>query len=103
MKSWEQNWECVECRSIFAKPGNVKNVMVTSSDGKLKKKTYFTASKFIKLISFHNAGKYSKQKKRSLATSEKTDGTTCLLEEPSPKYPRQSPGSQHSFLQCVIL
>ncbi|NWZ18310.1 G2E3 ligase, partial [Asarcornis scutulata] len=68
MKSWEQNWECVECRSIFAK-----------------------------------SGKYSKQKKRSLATSEKTDGTTCLLEEPSPKYPRQSPGSQHSFLQCVIL
>lgn len=64
MKSWEQNWECVECRSIFAK-----------------------------------SGKYSKQKKRSLATSEKTDGTTCLLEEPSPKYPRQSPGSQHSFLQ----
>uniref|UniRef100_A0A8B9C3A5 G2/M-phase specific E3 ubiquitin protein ligase n=1 Tax=Anser brachyrhynchus TaxID=132585 RepID=A0A8B9C3A5_9AVES len=63
MKSWEQNWECVECRSIFAK-----------------------------------SGKYSKQKKRSLATSEKTDGTTCLLEEPSPKYPRQSPGSQHSFL-----
>ncbi|XP_035183627.1 G2/M phase-specific E3 ubiquitin-protein ligase [Oxyura jamaicensis] len=63
LKSWEQNWDCVECRSIFAK-----------------------------------SGKYSKQKKRSLATSEKTDGTTCLLEEPSPKYPRQSPGSQHSFL-----
>ncbi|NXO54532.1 G2E3 ligase, partial [Aramus guarauna] len=63
MKSWEQNWECMECRSIFAKSGN-----------------------------------YSKQKKRSLATSEKTDGTTCLLEEPSPKCPRQSPGSQHNFL-----
>ncbi|KFP02473.1 G2/M phase-specific E3 ubiquitin-protein ligase, partial [Calypte anna] len=62
LKSWEQNWECVECRSIFAKSGN-----------------------------------YSKQKKRSLATSEKTDGT-CLLEEPSPKCPRQSPGSQRSFL-----
>uniref|UniRef100_A0A663MFG9 G2/M-phase specific E3 ubiquitin protein ligase n=1 Tax=Athene cunicularia TaxID=194338 RepID=A0A663MFG9_ATHCN len=64
MKSWEQNWECMECRSIFAKSGN-----------------------------------YSKQKKRSLATSEKTDGTTCLLEEPSPKCPRLSPGSQRSFLQ----
>ncbi|XP_059675684.1 G2/M phase-specific E3 ubiquitin-protein ligase [Gavia stellata] len=63
MTSWEQNWECMECRSIFAK-----------------------------------SGKYSKQKKRSLATSEKTDGTTCLLEEPSPKCPRQSPGSQRNFL-----
>ncbi|XP_028940935.1 G2/M phase-specific E3 ubiquitin-protein ligase isoform X2 [Antrostomus carolinensis] len=63
LKSWEQNWECVECRSIFAKSGN-----------------------------------YSKQKKRSLATSEKTDGTTCLLEEPSPKCPRQSSGSQCNFL-----
>ncbi|KAM6073697.1 G2/M phase-specific E3 ubiquitin-protein ligase [Chlamydotis macqueenii] len=63
MKSWEQNWECMECRSIFAKSGN-----------------------------------YSKQNKRSLATSENTDGTTCLLEEPSPKSPRPSSGSQHSFL-----
>ncbi|XP_025907567.1 G2/M phase-specific E3 ubiquitin-protein ligase [Nothoprocta perdicaria] len=63
MKSWEQNWECVECRSIFAKSGN-----------------------------------YSKQQKRSLAASEKTGGTTCLLEEPSPKCPRPSSGSQHSFL-----
>ncbi|KFQ21211.1 G2/M phase-specific E3 ubiquitin-protein ligase, partial [Mesitornis unicolor] len=63
MKSREQNWECVECRSISAKSGN-----------------------------------YSKRKKRSLATSEKTEGTTCLLEEPSPKCPHQSPGSQCSFL-----
>uniref|UniRef100_A0A674GSC3 G2/M-phase specific E3 ubiquitin protein ligase n=1 Tax=Taeniopygia guttata TaxID=59729 RepID=A0A674GSC3_TAEGU len=53
MKSWEQNWECMECRSIFAK-----------------------------------SGKYSKQKKRALATSEKTNGTTCLLEEPPLKSPR---------------
>ncbi|NWU91264.1 G2E3 ligase, partial [Upupa epops] len=44
------------------------------------------------------SGKYSKKKKRSLATSEMSDGTTCLLEEPSPKCPRQSPGSQGSFL-----
>lgn len=64
---------------------------------------YFTASKFTKLIYFNHTGSYSKQKKRSLATSEKTDGTTCLLEEPSPKCPRQSPGSQRNFLlQCVI-
>eukprot|EP00076_Gallus_gallus_P040969 XP_025006507.1 G2/M phase-specific E3 ubiquitin-protein ligase isoform X4 [Gallus gallus] len=62
IKSWEQNWECVECRSIFAK------------------------------------GKYSKRKKHSLAPSEKMDGTTCLLEEPSPKLPRQSPGSQRNCL-----
>ncbi|XP_010709942.1 G2/M phase-specific E3 ubiquitin-protein ligase isoform X2 [Meleagris gallopavo] len=62
IKSWEQNWECVECRSIFAK------------------------------------GKYSKRKKHSLAPSEKMDGTTCLLEEPSPKLPRQSPGSQRNRL-----
>ncbi|KFU86787.1 G2/M phase-specific E3 ubiquitin-protein ligase, partial [Chaetura pelagica] len=64
MKSWEQNWECMECRSIFAKSGN-----------------------------------YSKQKKHSLATCEKTDGTPCLLEEPSPKRCRKSPGSQRSVLQ----
>uniref|UniRef100_A0A8C2YF64 G2/M-phase specific E3 ubiquitin protein ligase n=1 Tax=Coturnix japonica TaxID=93934 RepID=A0A8C2YF64_COTJA len=51
LKSWDQNWECIECRSIFAK-GNVMNM----------------------------------------------DGTTCLLEEPSPKLPRQSPGSQRSCL-----
>ncbi|XP_061854923.1 G2/M phase-specific E3 ubiquitin-protein ligase isoform X2 [Colius striatus] len=63
MKSWEQNWECMECRSIFAKSGN-----------------------------------YSKQKKRSLATSGKTDRKARLLEEPSPKCPRQSPGSTGSFL-----
>ncbi|XP_074959371.1 G2/M phase-specific E3 ubiquitin-protein ligase [Phalacrocorax aristotelis] len=63
MKSWEQNWECVECRSIFAKSEN-----------------------------------YRKRKTHSLATSEKTDGTTCLLEEPSPKCPRQSPGSPRTFL-----
>ncbi|XP_048804679.1 G2/M phase-specific E3 ubiquitin-protein ligase isoform X2 [Lagopus muta] len=62
IKSWEQNWDCVECRSIFAK------------------------------------GKYSKGKKHSLAPSEKMDGTACLLEEPSPKLPRQSPGSQHNRL-----
>ncbi|XP_042670346.1 G2/M phase-specific E3 ubiquitin-protein ligase isoform X2 [Centrocercus urophasianus] len=62
IKSWEQNWDCVECRSIFAK------------------------------------GKYSKGKKHSLAPSEKVDGTACLLEEPSPKLPRQSPGSQHNRL-----
>ncbi|KAM9290684.1 G2/M phase-specific E3 ubiquitin-protein ligase [Morus bassanus] len=63
LKSWEQNWECMECRSIFAKSGN-----------------------------------YRKRKKHSLATSEKTDGTTCLLEEPSPKCPRQSPRSPRNFL-----
>ncbi|XP_071414100.1 G2/M phase-specific E3 ubiquitin-protein ligase isoform X1 [Pithys albifrons albifrons] len=63
MKSWEENWECMECRSIFAK-----------------------------------SGKYSKQKKRSWATSEKTNGTNCLLEGPPPKSPRQSSGSQRNFL-----
>ncbi|XP_039393996.1 G2/M phase-specific E3 ubiquitin-protein ligase isoform X2 [Mauremys reevesii] len=63
IESWEENWECIECRSIFAKSGNYQN-----------------------------------QKKRSLATSEKIDVTGRLLEEPSPKCPRQSPGSQHSFL-----
>ncbi|NXF79536.1 G2E3 ligase, partial [Sclerurus mexicanus] len=63
MKSWEENWECMECRNILAK-----------------------------------SGKYSKQKKRSWATSENTNGTTCLLEEPSPKSSRQSSGSQRNFL-----
>lgn len=50
----------------------------------------------------YSTGNYRKQTKRSLAASEKTDGTTCLLEEPSPKCPRQSPGSQCNILQCVI-
>uniref|UniRef100_A0A8C3RW20 G2/M-phase specific E3 ubiquitin protein ligase n=1 Tax=Chelydra serpentina TaxID=8475 RepID=A0A8C3RW20_CHESE len=69
IQSWEENWECIECRSILAKSGNYQN-----------------------------------QKKRSLATSEKIDVTGRFLEEPSPKCPRQSPGSQHSFLlRCVIL
>ncbi|CAM5122354.1 unnamed protein product [Eretmochelys imbricata] len=63
IQSWEETWECLECRSIFAKSGNYQN-----------------------------------QKKRSLATSEKIDVTGHLLEEPSPKCPRQSPGSQHGFL-----
>ncbi|NXX91856.1 G2E3 ligase, partial [Centropus bengalensis] len=63
MKSWEENWECLECRNIFAK-----------------------------------SGKYRKRSKCSLATSDKTDGTPSLLEEPSPKCPRQSPGSRHNFL-----
>uniref|UniRef100_A0A8C0HI49 G2/M-phase specific E3 ubiquitin protein ligase n=1 Tax=Chelonoidis abingdonii TaxID=106734 RepID=A0A8C0HI49_CHEAB len=63
IESWKENWECIECRSIFAKSGNYQN-----------------------------------QKKRSMATSEKIDVTGRLLEEPSPKCPRQSPGSQHSFL-----
>nr|XP_014425628.1 G2/M phase-specific E3 ubiquitin-protein ligase isoform X2 [Pelodiscus sinensis] len=62
MQSWEENWECMECRSIFAK-----------------------------------SGYYQNQKKRSLTNSEKIDVTGRLLEEPSPKCPRQSPGSQHSF------
>ncbi|XP_017675971.1 PREDICTED: G2/M phase-specific E3 ubiquitin-protein ligase isoform X2 [Lepidothrix coronata] len=63
LKSWEQNWECIECRSILAK-----------------------------------SGKYSRKKKRALATSEETDGATCLMEEPSPKTPRRSSGSQRNFL-----
>lgn len=38
-----------------------------------------------------------------MATSEETNGTTCLLEEPPPKSPRPSSGSPRSFLlQCVI-
>ncbi|NXN16650.1 G2E3 ligase, partial [Indicator maculatus] len=64
LKSWEQNWECTECRSIFKKSGNYSR----------------------------------RQRKYSLATSDKTDGTTCLLEEPSPKCPRQSPGTPRGFL-----
>uniref|UniRef100_A0A8D0GXH9 G2/M-phase specific E3 ubiquitin protein ligase n=1 Tax=Sphenodon punctatus TaxID=8508 RepID=A0A8D0GXH9_SPHPU len=63
LQTWEQNWECIECRSILAKSGNCP-----------------------------------KGQKRSLATSEKKEVTDCLLEEPSPKCLRQSPGSQHSIL-----
>ncbi|XP_048341425.1 G2/M phase-specific E3 ubiquitin-protein ligase [Sphaerodactylus townsendi] len=60
----EQNWECMECRSILA-----------SSEGNCQK-----------------------WRKRSLTVSEKTDIGDSLLEEPSPKCPRQSPGSHLGFL-----
>ncbi|NXJ80491.1 G2E3 ligase, partial [Trogon melanurus] len=47
---------------------------------------------------FAKSGKYRKQPPPSLATSEKTDGTACPPPEPSPKCPRQSPGSPPHFL-----
>ncbi|XP_062974961.1 G2/M phase-specific E3 ubiquitin-protein ligase [Elgaria multicarinata webbii] len=64
LTSWEQNWECIECRTILAKSN----------------------------------GNCQKWRKRSLSMSEKTDIGDGLLEEPSPKCPRQSPGSHLGFL-----
>ncbi|XP_042302084.1 G2/M phase-specific E3 ubiquitin-protein ligase [Sceloporus undulatus] len=64
LTSWEQNWECIECRTILAKSdGNCQN-----------------------------------RRKRSLSMPEKTDTGDGLREDPSPKCPRQSPGSHLSFL-----
>ncbi|XP_053138790.1 G2/M phase-specific E3 ubiquitin-protein ligase isoform X2 [Hemicordylus capensis] len=64
LTTWEQNWECIECRTILAKSN----------------------------------GSCQKWRKRSLPMSEKTDIGDGLLEDPSPKCPRQSPGSHLGFL-----
>nr|XP_020012263.1 G2/M phase-specific E3 ubiquitin-protein ligase isoform X2 [Castor canadensis] len=62
LRSWEQNWECLECRSI-----------IYNSD-------------------------FQKAKKHSLSNSNNMAITDCLLEESSPKLPRQSPGTQRKDL-----
>ncbi|XP_005001439.3 G2/M phase-specific E3 ubiquitin-protein ligase isoform X1 [Cavia porcellus] len=62
LRSWEQNWECSECRSI-----------IYNSD-------------------------FRKAKKHSLSNSKNVAITDCLLEESSPKLPRQSPGAQSKDL-----
>ncbi|XP_013365840.1 PREDICTED: G2/M phase-specific E3 ubiquitin-protein ligase [Chinchilla lanigera] len=62
LRSWEQNWECSECRSI-----------IYNSD-------------------------FRKAKKHSLPNSNNVAITDCLLEESSPKLPRQSPGAQSKDL-----
>ncbi|XP_020644109.3 G2/M phase-specific E3 ubiquitin-protein ligase [Pogona vitticeps] len=64
LASWEQNWECIECRTILAK----------------------------------SHGNCHKRRKRSLRISEKTDIADNLLEDPSPKCPRLSPGSHLGYL-----
>uniref|UniRef100_A0A8D0CC70 G2/M-phase specific E3 ubiquitin protein ligase n=2 Tax=Salvator merianae TaxID=96440 RepID=A0A8D0CC70_SALMN len=64
LTSWEQNWECVECRTILAKSN----------------------------------GNCQKWRKRTRSMPEKTDIGDSLLEDPSPKCPRQSPGSRLGFL-----
>ncbi|XP_032098534.1 G2/M phase-specific E3 ubiquitin-protein ligase isoform X3 [Sapajus apella] len=63
LRSWEQNWECLECRGII-----------------------------------YNSGEFRKAKKHVLPNSNNVGITDCLLEESSPKLPRQSPGSQSKDL-----
>ncbi|XP_038612475.1 G2/M phase-specific E3 ubiquitin-protein ligase [Tachyglossus aculeatus] len=63
LQTWDQNWECLECKSII-----------------------------------YNSGNFQGQNKHSLTNSESIGVTDRLLEEPSPKFPRQSPGSQHKDL-----
>ncbi|XP_047287509.1 G2/M phase-specific E3 ubiquitin-protein ligase isoform X4 [Homo sapiens] len=63
LRSWEQNWECLECRGII-----------------------------------YNSGEFQKAKKHVLPNSNNVGITDCLLEESSPKLPRQSPGSQSKDL-----
>ncbi|XP_053450567.1 G2/M phase-specific E3 ubiquitin-protein ligase isoform X2 [Nycticebus coucang] len=62
LRSWEQNWECLECRSII-----------------------------------YNSGDFQKAKKHALPNSN-MGIADCLLEESSPKLPRQSPGVQSKEL-----
>nr|XP_045378623.1 G2/M phase-specific E3 ubiquitin-protein ligase isoform X4 [Camelus bactrianus] len=62
LQSWEQNWECLECRSIL-----------------------------------YNSGDFQKPKKHTLPNTN-VGITDCLLEESSPKLPRQSPGAQRKDL-----
>ncbi|XP_007118175.1 G2/M phase-specific E3 ubiquitin-protein ligase isoform X3 [Physeter macrocephalus] len=62
LQSWEQNWECLECRGIL-----------------------------------YNSGDFQKAKKHTLPNTN-VGITDCLLEESSPKLPRQSPGAQRKDL-----
>uniref|UniRef100_A0A8C9UIN8 G2/M-phase specific E3 ubiquitin protein ligase n=1 Tax=Spermophilus dauricus TaxID=99837 RepID=A0A8C9UIN8_SPEDA len=66
LRSWEQNWECLECRSI-----------IYNSD-------------------------FQKAKKHALSNSNNVAITDCLLEESSPKLPRQSPGAQRKDLLSMF-
>lgn len=59
LRSWEQNWECLECRGIL-----------------------------------YNSGSFQKSKKHTLPSTNNVAINDCLLEESSPKLPRQSPGAQ---------
>lgn len=46
---------------------------------------------------------FRKAKKHSLSNSKNVAITDCLLEESSPKLPRQSPGAQSKdLLRCVF-
>uniref|UniRef100_A0A452S9Z7 G2/M-phase specific E3 ubiquitin protein ligase n=1 Tax=Ursus americanus TaxID=9643 RepID=A0A452S9Z7_URSAM len=63
LRSWEQNWECSECRGIL-----------------------------------YNSEDFQKAKKHTLPNTNSVGITDCLLEESSPKLPRQSPGAQHKDL-----
>ncbi|GAB5572772.1 G2/M phase-specific E3 ubiquitin-protein ligase isoform X1 [Prionailurus iriomotensis] len=63
LRSWEQNWECLECRGIL-----------------------------------YNSEDFQKAKKHTLPNTNNVGITDCLLEESSPKLPRQSPGAQHKDL-----
>uniref|UniRef100_A0A4X2JPI0 G2/M-phase specific E3 ubiquitin protein ligase n=1 Tax=Vombatus ursinus TaxID=29139 RepID=A0A4X2JPI0_VOMUR len=63
IRTWRQNWECFECRSII-----------------------------------YNSGDFKRPKKRSLPNTENIGITNCLLEQPSPKFSRQSPRTQNKDL-----
>uniref|UniRef100_A0A8C5NZG9 G2/M-phase specific E3 ubiquitin ligase n=1 Tax=Jaculus jaculus TaxID=51337 RepID=A0A8C5NZG9_JACJA len=64
LRTWEQNWECLECRGIIYNSGN----------------------------------NFQKAPKHALTSSINMAITDCLLEESSPKLPRQSPGAQRKEL-----
>lgn len=54
-------------------------------------------------LCFKSAGDFQKPKKHALPNTNNVGITDCLLEESSPKLPRQSPGAQRKdLLRCVF-
>lgn len=49
-------------------------------------------------LGFKSTEDFQKAKKHTLTSTNSVGITDCLLEESSPKLPRQSPGAQHKDL-----
>lgn len=49
-------------------------------------------------LDFKSAGAFQRAKKHTLPKTNNVEINDCLLEESSPKLPRQSPGAQHKDL-----
>lgn len=54
-------------------------------------------------LDFKSAGGFQKAKKHTLPNTNSVGINDCLLEESSPKLPRQTPGAQQKdLLRCVF-